>query len=72
MILLLPINSDAYIIYIIFGAWFIPPIALTVIGLLIRRKRQKAATTLFIIAVIYLIIGAGLCATMMKGLKKMG
>jgi len=44
--------------------WFIPPLILIIIGIFDFKKYRKAALIRFIIAVIYLLIGGGVCINM--------
>jgi len=46
--------------------WFIPPFILIIIGIFDFKKNRKSALIRFIIAVIYLLIGAGVCNTMIN------
>lgn len=48
----------SFIILVLFG----PPIILTIIGfVLLFREKKKAANVFFILAVLYIIIGLGIC-----------
>lgn len=42
-----------------------PPIILTVIGFSTKRNNPGTAKVLFILAAVYLIIGLGICGSMM-------
>lgn len=42
-----------------------PPILLAIIGLLINKNQPKAAKVLYILASVYLLIGLGICGSMM-------
>ena len=42
-----------------------PPILLTIIGLVINKNQPKAAKVLYILASVYLLIGLGICGSMM-------
>lgn len=53
-------NVIYYIIAIMFG----PAILLAIIGLVIRKKHNKASKVLFILAALYLIVGLGICSSM--------
>jgi len=55
-------NGLAALVYGIFGLWFGPPIIMTIIGIARFKKNRKMAKRLFIAAVIYLLIGGGICA----------
>ncbi len=43
-----------------------PAIVATIIGFVIKNKRPKAAKYLFILSGIYLIIGLGICGTLLS------
>jgi uncharacterized membrane protein YhaH (DUF805 family) len=53
-------NVIYYIIAIMFG----PAILLAIIGLVIRKKHNRASKVLFILAALYLIVGLGICSSM--------
>lgn len=42
-----------------------PPILLTIIGLLINKNQPKSAKVLYILASVYLLIGLGICGSLM-------
>ena len=42
-----------------------PPILLTIIGLVINKNHPKAAKVLYILASVYLLIGLGICGSLM-------
>lgn len=42
-----------------------PPILLTIIGLVINKNQPKAAKVLYILASVYLLIGLGICGSLM-------
>ncbi len=46
---------------LLFFCWFVPPFLLIVFGIFDLKKNRKAALIRFILAVIYLLIGAGVC-----------
>ncbi|NJM78726.1 MAG: hypothetical protein HC854_02210 [Flavobacterium sp.] len=50
-----------FIVFIMIG----PPIILTVLGLAIRKNNPTAAKVLYILAVVYLLVGLGICGSMM-------
>lgn len=50
--------------FLIFGMLFGIPILLIIIGALLRKRYQKASTVFFILAVLYVIIGLGICSSM--------
>lgn len=47
----------AIIILIMFG----PPLLLVIIGFSVRKKNKEAATVLFILAALYVLVGLGMC-----------
>jgi len=51
--------------FLLFGICAIggPPVLLTIIGFCIKRKNPIIAKLLFILAVVYLIAGLGICAS---------
>lgn len=49
-------------LFIMFG----PPIILTIIGFSIKSNKPKAAKILFILASVYLLIGLGICFTLLS------
>ncbi len=42
-----------------------PPILLTIIGLSINKNQPKSAKVLYILASVYLLIGLGICGSLM-------
>lgn len=55
----------AIIFYLIFLIMFGPPLIVGLIGLvLFRKQRKKAAKIFFIIAGVYLVVGLGICGSM--------
>ncbi|PHI21000.1 hypothetical protein CEQ90_04755 [Lewinellaceae bacterium SD302] len=57
-------NLDG-IFLLIFGIMFGPPILLTVIGLFTYPRSKEGAKVLFILALVYLVVGLGICGSMM-------
>ncbi|MFC4739807.1 hypothetical protein ACFO3U_07355 [Flavobacterium ponti] len=43
-----------------------PPILLTIIGFAVKKNNPKAAKVLFILAALYLLIGLGICGSLMR------
>ena len=43
-----------------------PPILLTIIGFAAKKQNPKAAKVLFILASLYLLIGLGICGSLMS------
>ncbi len=66
------LNGLGALVFFILGIWFGPPLILTIFGISRYRENKKLAKTLFIIAVIYVLIGAGICASTLNGLNNMG
>jgi len=65
------LNGIGTLIFTILGVWFGPPLILTIIGISRFRENRKLAKILFIIAVIYVLIGAGICASILNGFGDM-
>ncbi|WP_159780715.1 hypothetical protein [Flavobacterium sp. 9AF] len=42
-----------------------PPILLSLFGLIVRKNNPKAAKVLFILAGLYLLVGLGICGSLM-------
>ncbi|WCM41029.1 hypothetical protein MG290_08655 [Flavobacterium sp. CBA20B-1] len=57
-------NLDG-LVAIIFMVMFGPPIVLALIGVIVKSKSPKAAKVLFILAGLYMLIGLGICGSMM-------
>lgn len=64
--ILLDISSDGIILMIILILLILlgVPIILSIIGLILRKKKPKTAKVLFIISVVYVLIGLGICGSM--------
>lgn len=48
----------------ILGIWLIPPFILLVIGIIGLKKNKDASKWLFILALIYFLVGLGICSGM--------
>ncbi|WGH74321.1 hypothetical protein P8625_09350 [Tenacibaculum tangerinum] len=48
------------VLLIMFG----PPVILAIIGAAIKNKNKKASEIMYILAVVYLVIGLGVCGSM--------
>ncbi|MDD7885993.1 hypothetical protein [Flavivirga sp. 57AJ16] len=57
-------NLDG-LVYLILAIMLGPAVLLTIIGFAIREKNKKAATVLFILAAVYVIVSFGICGGMM-------
>jgi len=57
-------NLDG-IIYLILGIMLGPPLILILIGLALKGNQPKAAKVFYILAGLYLIIGLGICGSLM-------
>lgn len=57
-------NLDGLLI-IILVVMFGPPLALTLIGFLIKKESPNTAKTFFNFATLYLIVGLGICGSML-------
>jgi hypothetical protein len=64
MILAENLNGLWVLILLIWGAMIVPPLILFIIGFRVRKRNPSRAKVFFIMAVIYLIIGGGICANM--------
>lgn len=42
-----------------------PPIVLTLIGFGVKKNNPRAAKVLFILAAVYLLVGLGICGSLM-------
>ena len=65
--MLLTISDEISVILlmlVIFILMYSPAIIMTIIGFSIRKKKSNAAKVLFILSGIYLIVGLGICASM--------
>jgi hypothetical protein len=54
------------LIGLILGVMFGPPLLLLIIGLYKRKTKPETAKVLFILAGIYVLIGGGICATLLN------
>ncbi|WP_130735693.1 hypothetical protein [Flavobacterium sp. J27] len=50
-----------FFLLIMFG----PPLLLGVFGAIVRKNSPKAAKVLYILAVLYLLVGLGICGSLM-------
>lgn len=65
--LLLTINGGLEgLVYLIFAVMFGPPVLLAIIGIALR-KHKKASKVFYILAAVYLIVGLGICGSMIYG-----
>ena len=59
-------NMDLSGLFIIIGLiMFGPPILFAIIGAAVRKKSKTASKIFYILAVLYLIIGLGICGSML-------
>ena len=59
---MIPLEADySGVFVIIFVILLLPSIVLAAIGFAIRKKYKDAATVFYILAVLYLIVGLGIC-----------
>jgi len=56
---------DSLLVIIPAVIMFGPPIILTIIGAKKLNKNKKTAKVLFIIAAVYLLVGVGMCASLL-------
>ena len=47
------------------AVWFGPPLIMIIIGLMVKRKNEALAKKLFIAAGIYVLIGGGICGSIL-------
>ncbi|MEL1239887.1 hypothetical protein [Flavobacterium flavipallidum] len=57
-------NLNGLIIFIL-GIMIGPPIILTLIGFAVKKQSPKGAKVLFILAALYLLIGLGICGSLL-------
>jgi hypothetical protein len=57
-----------FIILLILAVMFGPPLILLIIGLNKRAQRPDSAKVFYILAVVYLLIGGGICASILSDL----
>lgn len=57
-------NLDGLFILIL-SIMFGPPLLLTFIGFIVKKNAPKSAKVLFILAALYLLIGLGICGSML-------
>ncbi|MBC9795879.1 hypothetical protein [Sinomicrobium weinanense] len=64
--LILTVNGEGFemLLYFILAIMFGPPVLFAIIGILFR-KRKTVAKVFYILAAVYLVIGLGLCGSMM-------
>lgn len=53
------------IIFLVIAIMFGPPLVLFIIGYLTRNRNQKTSRVMYILGVVYLIVGLGYCASLM-------
>jgi hypothetical protein len=58
-------NLNGLVIFMLF-VMLGPPIVLTLIGFGIKKNSPNSAKTLFILAALYLIIGLGICGSLLS------
>lgn len=58
-------NLNVLVIFMLF-VMLGPPTVLTLIGFGIKKNSPNAAKTLFILAALYLIIGLGICGSLLS------
>lgn len=56
------------IFILIIGVLLGPPTALILAGLAWRKDKPERAKVFYILAVVYLVISGGICATMLNGI----
>lgn len=63
MILLEVGNLDG-LVFMMVAIWFGPPLLLSLIGLSIYGRNKKTAKVLFILALVYVVVGGGICGSL--------
>ncbi|CAM1342548.1 hypothetical protein [Tenacibaculum amylolyticum] len=59
---MIPLEADySGIVILILAILFGPPLVLIFLGTLLRKKYKNASKIFYILAVVYLLVGAGLC-----------
>jgi hypothetical protein len=53
------------IVVLFAGIMLGPPLLLTIIGFAIKRQSLKTAIVLFVLAGLYLLVGLGICGTLL-------
>lgn len=61
--ILLEVGDLTGLVFVLFAIMLVPPLVLFIIGQRIKKTRKKAAKVCFILATIYLIIGLGICGS---------
>ena len=59
------------IILLILLVMFGPPVVLIILGVNKRKDKPTTANVLFILAAVYVLIGGGICASILNGLSNM-
>lgn len=50
---------------VIYSVWLVPPILLGIIGFLCRKRNKEMSKSVYLLAVLYLLVGAGICFGML-------
>ncbi len=54
-------NELAFLIIGIFALWFLPPVIFLILGLVNLRKNKNFSKGMFILAIVYFLVGLGFC-----------
>ena len=57
----LEVGDLSGLVVLIFLILLGPPFVLLIIGLLLKKRNKQAANVFYILAVLYLLVGAGVC-----------
>ncbi len=67
MIRALEVGDLSGLVFMLIALMIVPPIILSVIGAAIRKKYPTGAKVLYILAGLYLLVGLGICGTLIAG-----
>lgn len=66
--MILEVGNLNGLVALLFAIMLVPPILLGGISIFVRSKHKKTAKVLAILAAIYLIVGLGICGTLLAGI----
>jgi hypothetical protein len=55
------------IIFLVLAVMFGPPLVFLIVGLKKRTSNKESAKVFYILAAVYLVIGGGICASLLTG-----
>ncbi|WP_408033072.1 hypothetical protein [Tenacibaculum xiamenense] len=67
MIRALEVGDLSGLVIILVALMIVPPIILSGIGIAIRKKYPTGSKVLYILAGLYLLVGLGICGTLLAG-----